>query len=132
MSVHYRFTGSYRRGDKRREHRAVAEKILGRPLHGTECVHHVDGDGANNAHSNLVICPTNAYHVLLHRREKALNACGNPDFRQCQWCREWSDVALMRAHGNGVRWKHPRCHAEEQQQRYWAMRQREIACRRLL
>lgn len=38
-----------------KQHRFVAEGILGRPLLPTEDVHHIDGDKANNNPSNLEI-----------------------------------------------------------------------------
>lgn len=54
------------------EHLLVAERALGRLLRGSEEVHHVDRNRANNDPGNLVICPDRAYHMLLHRRERAL------------------------------------------------------------
>ena len=77
------------------EHRVIAAQVLGRPLKGGECVHHIDGNGANNAHDNLVICPSHAYHMMLHTREKALNECGNPNLRKCYFCGEYDEVGQM-------------------------------------
>lgn len=49
-------------------HTAIAEKVLGRKLKkNNEVVHHIDGNGLNNLHNNLLIC-TQAYHTWLHRR----------------------------------------------------------------
>lgn len=48
-------------------HRVIAEKVLGRRLKSNEVVHHIDGDGLNNAHTNLLIC-TKDYHNSLHAR----------------------------------------------------------------
>lgn len=70
-------------------HIAVAEKALGRVLpHGVE-VHHVDGNGQNNANRNLVICQDKAYHKLLHVRQRVIAAGGNPNTqRVCGSCKE--------------------------------------------
>lgn len=68
-------------------HRAIAERALGKPLRADAPVHHVDGDGKNNANSNLVICHGTAYHSLLHVRAKTVKAGGNPNtHRVCSGC----------------------------------------------
>ena len=51
-------------------HIAIAEKVLGRKLKKQENVHHLDGNGLNNEHSNLVIC-SRAYHAWLHKVGRA-------------------------------------------------------------
>ena len=45
------------------EHRAVAEKMIGRRLRHSEVVHHVDGRPSNNAPENLVVCKSNRDHL---------------------------------------------------------------------
>lgn len=45
--------GDGRHGNYVFEHRAVMEEILKRPLRSDETVHHIDGDGTNNAPENL-------------------------------------------------------------------------------
>ena len=83
-------------GRQRREHVMVAEKALGRPLPEGAVVHHVDGDKLNNAGSNLVICPDDTYHKMLHVRERALDACGDPNKRKCKFCKEHDSVSNMK------------------------------------
>lgn len=57
----------------RMEHVVIAEKALGKPLPKGAVVHHVDGDpAANRKPWNLVVCPNQDYHLLLHRRAQAL------------------------------------------------------------
>ena len=71
--------------------RQVAEDALGRPLPSGAEVHHVDGNGLNNDPSNLVICPDKSYHRLLHVRQRAMDATGDPEMRCCVICKQWDD-----------------------------------------
>lgn len=54
----------------RHEHRAVAEKMLGRKLFKGEIVHHKDGNKHNNSPENLEIM-TQSQHIKEHRKEMA-------------------------------------------------------------
>lgn len=74
----------------------IAERVLGKPLPTGAEVHHVDENPKNNRNDNLVICPDHSYHRLLHRRTNALNACGNADWRKCNYCKQWDDPANLR------------------------------------
>jgi HNH endonuclease len=57
-------------GKRRREHRVLMEKYLGRPLLRTEIIHHKDGNSLNNNLENLELFPSNSEH---QRYEDALN-----------------------------------------------------------
>lgn len=57
-----------------REHRAVMEGVLGRPLLKREVVHHRDGNPRNNDPSNLQVFATNADHIAFHWRESWADA----------------------------------------------------------
>lgn len=60
-------------GKARYEHIILAEKALGRPLPKGAEIHHLNGDRLDNRTPlNLVICPSRAYHALLHERTAAL------------------------------------------------------------
>ena len=60
-------------GEQRREHIVLAEKALGRPLPNNAVVHHMNGEKLDNTTiGNLVICPNQSYHMLLHERAKSL------------------------------------------------------------
>ena len=76
-------------------HQLVVEKAMGKPLRAGTVVHHVNGDEADFSNSNLVVCPNNAYHRLLHIRTEALDACGNANWRKCVYCGEYDDPANM-------------------------------------
>ena len=89
-------------GKQVREHVAVAEKALGRKLPTGALVHHMDLDKSNNAPMNLVICPNDAYHLLLHRRTRALNECGNANFLKCWICKTYDDPSMIVVNGKNT------------------------------
>lgn len=87
--------GLYRGGQLK--HTVVAEKALGKPLPKGAIVHHVNGDGLDNRHANLVICQDTKYHALLHVRTRVLRAGGNPNTdRVCVMCCQPCPVVNMR------------------------------------
>jgi len=79
-------------GTTKREHTRVAERALGKPLPVGAVIHHVDGNGKNNKNNNLVICPSQKYHALLHTRTASLAATGITESRRCKFCKEWFDI----------------------------------------
>lgn len=93
------------------EHRLVVERILGHYLPVGSVVHHIDGNGKNNAPSNLVVCEDEKYHQLLHRRQEALNNCGNADYLRCRYCKQYDDPKNLLIYKNGV--NHRQCRIEQ-------------------
>lgn len=77
------------------EHILVAERALGKRLPKGAIVHHVDENPGNNIPTNLVICPDQAYHKLLHLRMEARDACGNPNYRKCKFCKQYDDPSNL-------------------------------------
>ena len=100
-------------------HIRVAERVLGKRLPKGVEIHHFDGNRNNNAHSNLVICPNKEYHALLHIRQRALEACGNADFRKCLFCKTYDAVENLKQGGRKEEgyWMHNLCNAKYQRGR---------------
>ena len=92
-------------------HVIVAEQALGKPLPPGAEVHHINGDPADNSPGNLVICPNHEYHMLIHQRERSLNACGDPSFRPCRICGAHDDTKNMRL--SGRQFYHTACAANQ-------------------
>lgn len=93
------------------EHVLIAERALGRRLPKGAHVHHFDGNRRNNDASNLVVCPDAAYHQLLHKRQRALAACGHADWLRCSICHVWGPRSeIVYYEGGGSRW-HRACWA---------------------
>ncbi len=59
---------------------------MGHRLSSAHPIHHFDEDRANNSNGNLVVCEDTAYHELLHKRRRALLACGDPAAVRCRFC----------------------------------------------
>ncbi len=88
------------------EHLLIAERVLGRPIELPVQVHHVVGK--SNARG-LVICPDGSYHKLLHRRLRALLACGDPSKRFCPFCRQWDEPSRLIIIGGDRKAYHAAC-----------------------
>lgn len=91
------------------QHILRAEEALGHYLPQGAEVHHVDSNRANNDGHNLVICEDHEYHLLLHRRTKAMKASGCPDSRFCRFCKKWE--VGMHTDNRGTSF-HKECQAE--------------------
>ena len=68
----------------------IAEQTLGKPLPFKVLVHHFDGNPGND-YKNLIICENQAYHGLLHQRERAYTTCGHANWRKCYICKFYDD-----------------------------------------
>jgi hypothetical protein len=99
-----------------REHIVIAEKALGRQLPKKAVVHHHDRNGFNNVGGNLVVCPDQSYHLLLHARMRAQEACGNADWKRCIHCHGYDDPKNMKTSNisarNTPRFYHLDCNNE--------------------
>lgn len=112
------------RGGKRGyvfDHILVVEAAMGKYLReGTE-VHHVDRTKTNNANNNIVACHDIAYHQLLHRRQRALDACGDANWLMCTYCKQWGPPSDVFQRSNRPSAYHQTCNA-----RYYRERARRI------
>lgn len=99
------------------EHILVVERVLGRTLPLRNVVHHVDGDRARNTNDNLVACEDQAYHLLLHRRARALELSGDASNVQCWYCKGWDRPESFDGSNRKGQYHHKRCAAEWQQAR---------------
>jgi hypothetical protein len=70
MGRHYRKCKDPVTGRRKRSHRVIAARLLGRPLLSTEVVHHRDGNRNNNAPENLLVLSSAAAHSSLEARLK--------------------------------------------------------------
>lgn len=68
------------------EHVLIVERALGHALPDGAQVHHVNGQRGDNANQNLVACQDNGYHRLLHKRQRAMDECGDANAQHCMHC----------------------------------------------
>lgn len=82
-------------GVRKRTHIWLAERALGKPLPKGAHVHHMNEDTHKALPVGLVICPNAAYHMLIHARMRALEACGNANWLCCRICKVYGDPVDM-------------------------------------
>lgn len=104
-------------GKKKQEHVLIVEALIGHELPVGAEVHHIDGNRSNNAHANLVVCPSKAYHKMIHQRQASLDACGNPSHRKCPFCKQYSDPESMTHNKSSRYFYHAACKTAYNQQR---------------
>ncbi len=95
------------------EHVLLAERAQRRPLPAGAIVHHVNSDPSDNRPRNLVVCEDQAYHLLLHRRQRSLAETGDPNLTRCRYCGRHDRLERMYARRKGGKTTHTwhrRCH----------------------
>jgi len=103
-----------------REHVLIGERALGKLLPRGVVMHHFPSNG-NSTH--LVICQDHAYHMLLHVRHRSFIACGDPNWRKCQYCNEYDDQNNLYVHKDAagrMHYRHRSCwNAYQRERRSW-------------
>lgn len=99
------------------EHVLIASDALDHPIPSGVIVHHHNGDPSDNRNENLIVCEDQAYHLLLHKRRRALEACGNPNWKRCKHCHHWDEPKNLYVSPDGWNSHHRSCHNEYQRKR---------------
>jgi len=71
-------------------------------------VHHVNEIKIDNKPQNLVACENQSYHCLLHKRKRAIGACGHANWLLCQYCKQYDDPKNLYIGTKGRNW-HKEC-----------------------
>lgn len=75
-------------------HVLIAEKVLGKKVPKGAVIHHINGNDKDNHISNLLICQDAAYHRLIHKRMRIVNAGGHPSTdRICSSCKKLKSIS---------------------------------------
>ena len=110
MTVHG-YVGVFSSSKYKPEHIHVVECVLRQTLPPLAVVHHVNHIRHDNRKSNLVVCESATYHALLHLRERAYRATGDPTARRCSHCKKW-EIDLSTGAINSYSFRHRICHAQ--------------------
>lgn len=92
-----------------RIYRFRAAEALGKPIPASCIIHHY-------GKKELVICESINYHFLLHVRQRAYAATGDPHKRWCCICQKWDDPDKM-LHRAGESYRHATCHTQAERNR---------------
>jgi hypothetical protein len=98
----------------KREHVAIAEKALGKPLPPGAVVHHANGTKNGG---ELVICQDQSYHLLLHSRMRALAASGHVGWLKCPFCKKYDDPKNLYTKGKNNHYHRGCCNEDKRNRR---------------
>lgn len=104
------------------QHILIVERAMGKPLPLGAEAHHVNEIPNDNRNSNLVVCQNHAYHILLHQRRRALQACGHAAWRKCRFCKKYDDPVNLHIWRKTV--EHAHCARPNNRKRYQAAKER--------
>lgn len=131
---HYRWRGGSRKGGRYpgtlqpehpnaeasgyvKNHILTATQALGKEMPRNAVVHHHDYSSGQ-----LVICENQRYHLLIHRRTRALRACGHADWLKCPICKVYDDPSNLKIWRNANNTKsfgvHAACRQIQNRKRY--------------
>ena len=79
----------------KKDTRTYIKELLGRKTLDGVVIHYVDGNRDNKVNSNMVVCPSHAYHELLRQRKNAYEACGHADWIKCTYCKQYDTQSNM-------------------------------------
>ena len=102
-------------------YRLIAENVIGKLLPRSAVIHHIDGVKDNDQNNNLLICENDAYHRLIHQRERAYEACGVASWRKCYICQQYDapeNLYIRSYKPKGGCVHHKRCKSQKQKQEY--------------
>lgn len=105
--------------------RLVAEKILGKYLPRSACIHHIDGIKSNDLPNNLIVCENSGYHSFLHGRQRAFRSCGCINWKHwkaCAICGNYDNPVNLKKYGE--RYFHGECCKEDAKKRYYKNREK--------
>ena len=94
------------------EHVAKVEEAIGHILPPQAVVHHINEIRTDNRNENLVACENAGYHNLIHRRMRALRACGHAHFLKCRFCKKYDNpqgMCVVTRREGGIRGHHREC-----------------------
>lgn len=95
--------------NSKREHVIVVEQAIGKQIPKGAVIHHIDGNINNNSNNNLLLFPNDAYHFMIHARQRAQAESGNANYKKCAFCHCYDDPKNMKNHSTGG-YRHRECY----------------------